>query len=270
VSRRPAAVARQAGASAGPSAGASAGSSAQAEGERRWRAEAGRRCWHRLWLLLGATFLLAFGGGLVGRLVSGLVSGVVGPAGDRSLIVAGGVGVLLAGLGALATRIDGDPDRWTRGAAGERATAALLATGLDPRRWVVLHDLVPAGRRVNLDHLVIGPSGVWLIDTKAYRAPLRRSRITGRIYVGTTRLQLPSLAWQREALTEALGVPIRVLVAVHGRGVPVRGWRLDGARVLPAGQVVSRIRRPRVRGHLGRRQVEWLAAEAQTRFLASG
>ena len=37
-----------------------------------------------------------------------------------------------------------DADRWAGGAAGEQATAALLA-GLAPRRWTVLHDLAVPG-----------------------------------------------------------------------------------------------------------------------------
>ena len=64
-----------------------------------------------------------------------------------------------------------DPSRWARGAAGELATAALLEH-LPGRQWVVLHDLALPGSRANVDHLVIGPTGVWVVDTKAYRARL--------------------------------------------------------------------------------------------------
>ncbi len=57
-------------------------------------------------------------------------------------------------------------DRYGRGADGEEATAEALAA-LDPQRWVVLHDVAWPGRRLaNLDHVAIGPSGVFVIDSK--------------------------------------------------------------------------------------------------------
>ena len=65
-----------------------------------------------------------------------------------------------------------DPERWRRGAAGERATAALLDR-LPARTWAVLHDRRVPGSRANLDHLIIGPSGVWVLDTKTTRARVR-------------------------------------------------------------------------------------------------
>ena len=73
-----------------------------------------------------------------------------------------------AGLAAWLLRPDPDPERWRRGAAGEAATAELLARL--PRRFVVLHDLRIPGGRANVDHLVIGPTGVWVVDSKSYGA----------------------------------------------------------------------------------------------------
>ncbi len=62
-----------------------------------------------------------------------------------------------------------DPERWLRGAAGEEVTARILGA-LPARRWVVFHDRRIPGSRANLDHVVIGPTGVWVIDTKTQRA----------------------------------------------------------------------------------------------------
>ncbi len=57
-------------------------------------------------------------------------------------------------------------DRYGRGADGEEATAEALAA-LDRQAWVVLHDVAWPGRRLaNLDHVAIGPSGVFVIDSK--------------------------------------------------------------------------------------------------------
>lgn len=52
-----------------------------------------------------------------------------------------------------------------QGAEGEAETARVLATL--PPGWTVLHDLRWPGRRLaNVDHVVIGPSGIFVIDSK--------------------------------------------------------------------------------------------------------
>jgi len=57
-----------------------------------------------------------------------------------------------------------DAEGWYRGVLGERRIAALLAT-LGPE-WTVLHS-VPVGRgSSDIDHVVIGPPGVFTINTK--------------------------------------------------------------------------------------------------------
>lgn len=66
----------------------------------------------------------------------------------------------------LAGRGDGTAGAWAAGAAGERRVAAAL-TGL-PQGWTVLHDrlLRPGLSEANLDHVVVGPGGLFLVDTK--------------------------------------------------------------------------------------------------------
>ena len=56
---------------------------------------------------------------------------------------------------------------WQRGARGERHTARLLRR-LTRDGYVVFHDLVVPGSDANVDHLVIGPSGVFVIDSKQW------------------------------------------------------------------------------------------------------
>jgi hypothetical protein len=54
---------------------------------------------------------------------------------------------------------------WERGAEGEVAVARALE--VLPDDWIVLHDLPWPGRpRANLDHVVIGPAGVFVVDAK--------------------------------------------------------------------------------------------------------
>jgi len=66
-----------------------------------------------------------------------------------------------------------EADQWAKGAAGERATAATLANL--PMSFVVFHDLHVPGSPANIDHLVIGPTGVFVIDSKAYTGRLTAS-----------------------------------------------------------------------------------------------
>lgn len=54
-------------------------------------------------------------------------------------------------------------ENWRTGAQGERRTARALAR-LPRADWQVVHDR--AGHRSNHDHIVAGPSGVFLLDTK--------------------------------------------------------------------------------------------------------
>jgi hypothetical protein len=81
------------------------------------------------------------------------------------------IAVFIAGLfvGMLALALDSPPDfieRWRRGAEGERRTAKALRP-LVKRGWTVVHDI--PGEYGNRDHVVVGPPGVFLLDTKNVR-----------------------------------------------------------------------------------------------------
>ena len=127
--------------------------------------------------------------------------------------------------GWLGLRFKPSPDAvaWRRGAAGERRTARLL----DPLQWhgwVVLHDLAVPGSRANVDHLVIGPGGVFVIDSKDYRGRLQLDG-SGRLRHGRYSLSTTLLAVDFEAdrAAQALVDPEVVvvpIVAVHGAQVP--------------------------------------------------
>jgi hypothetical protein len=56
-------------------------------------------------------------------------------------------------------------EQWEKGAEGESQTAAALAQ-LGPE-WTCWHDLRWPGRRwANIDHLAIGPAGIFVIDSR--------------------------------------------------------------------------------------------------------
>ena len=64
-----------------------------------------------------------------------------------------------------AERLNTRADMFEQGADGEAATAEVLATL--PPGWTSLHDVRWPGRRLaNVDHVLIGPGGVFVIDSK--------------------------------------------------------------------------------------------------------
>lgn len=63
-------------------------------------------------------------------------------------------------------------EMWEKGAAGERAVQELLAQL--PAEWTVFHDVHWPGRsRANIDHLVVGPGGVFVIDAKNWSGSMQ-------------------------------------------------------------------------------------------------
>ena len=65
-----------------------------------------------------------------------------------------------------AKRLIDEAGAWAAGAEGERRVAAALEAL--PATWVVVHDrlLRPGRSEANLDHIAVGPAGVYLIDAK--------------------------------------------------------------------------------------------------------
>jgi hypothetical protein len=161
-----------------------------------------------------------------------------------------------------------DPDRWARGAAGEQATAALLAR-LAPSRWTVLHDLAVPGSRANIDHLVIGPTGLWVVDTKALRG--RVEARWGRVRVGGMPLSTASVRWEAEVVSDRLAVPARPLIALHARALPRRARRCDGVSVVAAPRLTRRLRRGALlRPKLSAGRVKEISRLAQRQFGPAG
>lgn len=86
-------------------------------------------------------------------------------------------------LGGLILALSDDPQStkaWERGAVGEE----LMAKRLDdlPDTFRVMHDRRIRGTRANIDHIAIGPSGVWVIDAKRYKDKRPELRVEGGIF----------------------------------------------------------------------------------------
>jgi hypothetical protein len=128
---------------------------------------------------------------------------------------------------------------WQRGAKGERHTARLLDR-LSREGYVSFHDLALPDSPANLDHLVVGPSGVFVIDSKQWTGQVQQSA-DGLVWHDHYRLDrtLATVRWQAETLGRLLGVPVAPLVCVHGAQIQGGGLRAQGVAVVPA----TRLRR---------------------------
>jgi hypothetical protein len=202
------------------------------------------------------------GAGAAGAVLGSLLA-------PRLALVLGAVAAVAAGWG---LRFQPSPDAvaWRQGAAGERRTARLLA-GLERQGWVVLHDLAVPGSRANIDHLVVGPGGVFVIDSKQYRGRLRLDP-SGRLWHGryplAPTLEAVSFEADRAALVlidpDVVVVPV---VAVHGAQVPWGKVVTQGVPVVAARRLPSMLRSlPAV---LGPERVAVLADQARVRFHAA-
>jgi hypothetical protein len=123
---------------------------------------------------------------------------------------------------------------WQRGAAGEQQTARLLGR-LGRDGYVVLHDLAMPDSPANLDHLVIGRSGVFVIDSKQWTGSVHQSS-DGLIWHNHYRLDrtLATVRWQAETLGRLLGIPVAPVICVHGAHVQHGGLRAQGVAIVPA------------------------------------
>jgi Nuclease-related domain len=88
-------------------------------------------------------------------------------------------------------------ENWRRGAAGERRTARALRA-LEPAGWHVRHDMLADWG--NRDHVLVGPSGVYLLDTKS---PAGVVRVDGDV-VTVDRPDDPRGSYRLERLASAL------------------------------------------------------------------
>lgn len=158
-------------------------------------------------------------------------------------------GVLLAHI--LYVRVRPDPvTRWRRGAAAERRTGRHLSR-LDPAYFHVSHDrALPGTRRANLDHLVIGHTGVYVIISRRW-PPLTRLRAADRLRAGPRPLTgLIAMARHTartvaDHLGEEIGrdVDVTAVIAVHGTRMPRAGIVWDGVLLHRAHRVHRLIER---------------------------
>jgi hypothetical protein len=124
---------------------------------------------------------------------------------------------------------------WRRGAKGERRTARLLDR-LTRDGFVVFHDLAIPGSPANVDHLMIGSTGVFVIDSKQWTGTVHQSA-DGLAWHNHHRLDrtLETVRWEAQAISRLLGTRAAALLCVHGAHVHGGGLHAYGVAIVPAG-----------------------------------
>jgi Nuclease-related domain len=154
-------------------------------------------------------------------------------------------------LGGVVLAVTDDPQStraWARGAVGEEKLAEALA-GVQGLR--VLQDRRVTGTRGNIDHIVVAPAGVFVVDAKRYKGLIRIRDVGGwfktdlRLYVGSRDCSklAENMGWQADAVQRvldatSLGIPpvTPVICFVDGEWPLIsppesyKGVRLEGKR----------------------------------------
>jgi hypothetical protein len=205
----------------------------------------------------GEALIMSLAGlGIFGTAISGLVGG------DNWLRVSTDVtyrwtiaGACLLGLAGFSVRIATQLRRLRRvklGLSGERAVGEEL-NRLAHRGCFVFHDL-PA-EQGNIDHVVVAPSGVYAIETKVRRKPLRsRHGPAHEVLFNGSELRFPdytdprplwqirrSAAWLGRFLSDGTGTSVNVLPVLTLPGWFVQGRSSETIKVLNPKQITSLI-----------------------------
>jgi Nuclease-related domain len=153
-------------------------------------------------------------------------------------------------LGGLIPALSDDPQStraWQSGATGERRLGEKLA-GLGDT-VTALHDRRVPGSRANIDHVVIGPAGVYVVDAKRYKNAKIAIRRTGGLFSavreqltvgGRDKTKLAAdMQWQVDAVRAVLAmsaefaeVPIVAALCFIDAEFPLFGTlKIGGVRV---------------------------------------
>ena len=137
-----------------------------------------------------------------------------------------------------------------------------LDESLNTAGYHCLHDCAWAsGDRQSLDHVVIGPGGVFVIDDKQMSSEVRTGT-DGRVWSGGVGLdsEIDNALARAEAVASLVGTPVTAVLALHGSqvtGMPV----VRGVHLFSASDVAAFLqRRP---GHRSPAAVANLAAKAK-------
>jgi hypothetical protein len=99
-------------------------------------------------------------------------------------------------------------ENWQDGAVGEQWTGRTLRE-LESQGWRIFHDL--ATSQGNIDHVVVGPGGVFLLDSKRWRGSVT---VEGDSAV-VSRREDPDLHWRFTSPAHVKGLAVEVSQAIR-------------------------------------------------------
>jgi Nuclease-related domain len=191
-----------------------------------------------------AAFLRTLPWRLAAITAAGLITGVLVRSHNPHPTVAGTAAALAAGgLGwLLRFRVSMETSAWRRGSRGERRTARRLRK-LERSGWSILHDVAIPHSHANGDHLLIGPAGVFLVDSKAWHGTIRLAP-DGSAWYGVHPLapMLATVRWEADQLAAAISAPVTPMVCVHDTQIPWGELYYDNVPVLDPDKLVTTLR----------------------------
>jgi len=158
---------------------------------------------------------------------------------------------------------------WRGRRRGEAITGRLLRRSLSRRGYRVL-DGRAIRDQASIDHLVIGPGGVWVVDNESWSPDTEIATYGGRLFFGEkygTKTAKPLIATATafaELLTRETGIPVTItpLLAVHCGLLPRGGTVTAEGITLLAPRLVARQIRATGREQFDDAQIELLARTA--------
>lgn len=127
-------------------------------------------------------------------------------------------------IGGLLLALQGAPQHeraFNQGAAGERAVAESLEKRTAARGVIALHNRRAPGGRGDIDHIAVGPSGVYVVDTKD---------VKGKVEIRAPLFSAPKLVIAGRDRTQYIDgldrqtAAVRAALASHGHtGIGIQG-----------------------------------------------
>lgn len=144
-----------------------------------------------------------------------------------------------------------------------------------PSEYAVFHDLALPGSTARVDHLVIGPAGVYAVDVQDCSAAvlLGQGDDADRIWSGGRPVDLESASAGAAEVGKLLGVKVLPIACLVAPMLPEPVFEVDGVRVCHPNRVIAEVTRAFARRvdvtKVSRRVTESFGVEQQDRAQAA-
>ncbi|HEX4813054.1 MAG TPA: nuclease-related domain-containing protein [Nonomuraea sp.] len=137
---------------------------------------------------------------------------------------------------------------WRGAKQGEVITARHLRRSLGRQGYRVLDGRAIRGQ-ASIDHLVIGPAGVWIVDNESWSPDTEIARYAGRLFFGekygskTAKALVDTAESFAELLSRESGIPVTIspMLAVHCGDMPKGGVLVAEGLTLLKPRLVAKV-----------------------------